>query len=105
MEKVPIEDLIEMRCYLKYNLYYGQPKEKVIQALIEQGWKREEIEQELKKLKMPKDYIVKSPPKTERKVIHNIPIKQDSNTIIPLKPATTKEEDIPVPLPPKARTS
>jgi len=99
-KKVPIEDLIEMRCYIKYNLYYGQPKEKIIQALTEQGWKRDEIEIEVKNINAPPDYILKNG--IQRKVMYNTPIQQKAKTIIP-QPKKTIEEDIVVPLPPQSR--
>ncbi|HII15793.1 MAG TPA: hypothetical protein HA362_05785 [Nanoarchaeota archaeon] len=37
------EAYIEMRCYIKYSLYYGQNEEIIKQALIKSGWPLEMI--------------------------------------------------------------
>ncbi|MBI4154329.1 hypothetical protein HY501_03255 [Candidatus Woesearchaeota archaeon] len=45
------EDYIEMRCYIRYNLYYGQGYHDIQQALLRAGWKKEEIEKAHRELK------------------------------------------------------
>jgi len=42
---MPDEAYIEMRCYIKYNLYYGQSEDDIRRALLEAGWQREVVEQ------------------------------------------------------------
>jgi hypothetical protein len=71
--------------------------------LLEQGWTEKEIEDGFAQVKKPQDYKLKNEPKTERHVVHNIPIKHESNIMIPQTTKELKEEDIAVPLPPKAR--
>lgn len=46
------EDYIEMRCYIKYNLYYGQKWQDIMQTLLKAGWKKEEIEKAHQELKI-----------------------------------------------------
>ena len=45
------EDYLEMRCYIKYNLYYGQKLADIINELLKAGWKREEIEKAYREMK------------------------------------------------------
>lgn len=45
------EDCIEMRCYIKYNIYYGQKLADIINQLLKAGWKRDEIEKAYRELK------------------------------------------------------
>lgn len=45
------EDYIEMRAYIRYNLYYGQKLKEIIEALLQSGWKREEVEKAYRELK------------------------------------------------------
>jgi len=41
------EDFIELKCYIKYNLYYGHPMLEIKKALIDSGWNPNLIEQAL----------------------------------------------------------
>lgn len=49
-EPVIDESYIEMRCYIKYNLYYGQKMEDIKKALMKSGWKDFEIDKARKDL-------------------------------------------------------
>lgn len=58
------EAYIEMRCYIKYNLYYGQSEQTIRQNLINAGWPAEKISQAFAELKgiAPKKQEVKKAP-------------------------------------------
>lgn len=68
------EAYIEMRCYIKYNLYYGQSEQTIRQNLLKAGWPAEKINQAFMELKG----IKKAPEK-------------------PAAPAEKKEEPMPEP--------
>lgn len=76
------KSLIEMECYVKYNLYYGQPKLKIKQVLIEQGWDKKEINKAFEKAEKIKEYT----PQPQK------------------KPIEEKPDDIDIPLPPSPNT-
>lgn len=45
------EAYIEMRCYIKYNLYYGQGEQAIRQSLVNAGWPAKKISQAFMELK------------------------------------------------------
>ncbi len=101
--EVKMEDYIEMRCYIKYNLYYGQPRHLIIQALLENGWQKAEIDKAFAQVEKPHSYRMKTEPK-EKIIVSNedefdIPERQDACVLIP----QASDEDIPVPPPPQTR--
>ncbi|MBU2638163.1 MAG: hypothetical protein KJ955_04270 [Nanoarchaeota archaeon] len=55
------EAYIEMRCYIKYNLYYGQSEHTIRQNLIKAGWPVEKINQAFMELKGVKPVEKKAP--------------------------------------------
>lgn len=101
--EVKMEDYIEMRCYIKYNLYYGQPRHLIIQALLENGWERAEIDKAFAQVEKPRSYHLKTEPREPAVVSSedgfDIPVRQDAGVLMPM----ASEDDIPVPPPPQSR--
>lgn len=51
------EDYIELKCYIKYNLYYGQKAMEIARALLEAGWPKELIEKAFKEVQKLTSYV------------------------------------------------
>ena len=95
-----MEDYIEMRCYIKYNLYYGQPRHLIIHALIESGWERAEIDKALAQVEKPRSYQMRSEPKGPIVISKEDEARQKQGRFVP---RASEDEDIPVPPPPQTR--
>ncbi|MEA3378433.1 MAG: hypothetical protein U9Q69_02220 [Nanoarchaeota archaeon] len=77
------EDLIEMKCFVKYNLYYGQAKHVIRDALLDQGWDEKIVDRAFLEAEKIKIYVPSKPKnpicKKEQKV-------KVVNSDIPLPP-------------------
>lgn len=77
------EAYIEMRCYIKYNLYYGKSEELIKQELIKAGWPLDRIKQALMELRGIK------PVKKEE------PVQAESAEALPTLEAPSDEAPVP----------
>lgn len=100
--EIKMEDYIEMRCYVKYNLYYGQPRHLIIQALLESGWQRTEIDKAFAQVEKPRSYQMKSEAEGPAVIPRGNVTNQRQGMEI-FMPQASDDEDIPVPPPPQTR--
>ncbi len=54
-----MEEYIEIRCYIKYNLYYGHKFNEIKRVLIDNGWPEDLINKAYKEVKELKSYVPK----------------------------------------------
>jgi len=78
------EDYIELKCYIKYNLYYGQKEESVLKALLDAGWGKDTLQKAFDEAK--KEPLFPQPHKQPEKVGKFVKHEEKKEEMLPPPP-------------------